>query len=279
MVHWTEEEEITFVTSIVNAQRTLQRGQTAYWDRAFQQYQQHVGNTRHNLNACEHKWRAYRRLIVDYFADEPLYSEAIFRRRFRMSRRLFLRIADDLAAYHPFFTMRPDARGKMGFTTLQKCTAAIRQLTYGTTADSWDEHLKMSERTARECLYKFCKFVVKLYSQKYLRKPNHNDVQNLYQHHQARHGFPGMLGSIDCMHWPWRNCPTAWRGMYTRGDQGHPTIILEVVASQDLWIWHAFFGIPGSNNDINVLQNSEVFDDVIKGAGPDTSFTVSGVEY
>ncbi|XP_022024967.1 uncharacterized protein LOC110925320 [Helianthus annuus] len=67
--------------------------------------------------------------------------------------------------------------------------------------------------------------------------------------------------------------------MYTRGDQGHPTIILEAVASQDLWIWHAFFGIPGSNNDINVLQNSKVFDDVIKGVGPDTSFTVSGVEY
>jgi hypothetical protein len=33
-----------------------------------------------------------------------------------------------------------------------------------------------------------------------------------------------------------------------------PTIILEVVASKDLWIWHAFFCLPGSHNDINVLQ-------------------------
>ncbi|XP_022040385.1 uncharacterized protein LOC110942934 [Helianthus annuus] len=156
---------------------------------------------------------AHQRLCADYFADEQLYSEAIFRRHFRMSRRLFLRIANDLAAYDPFFTLRPDARGKMGFTTLQKCTAAIRQLAYGMAAHAWDEYLKMSERTSRECLYKFCKFVVRLYSQKYLRKPNYNDVQNLYQHHQARHGFLGMLGSIDCMHWPWRNCPTAWRGM------------------------------------------------------------------
>ena len=24
--------------------------------------------------------------------------------------------------------------------------------------------------------------------------------------------------------------------------------------SFDLWIWHAFFGLPGSNNDINVLE-------------------------
>ncbi|MFS8034109.1 hypothetical protein Hanom_Chr17g01577341 [Helianthus anomalus] len=56
MVHWTGEEEITLVTSIVDAQRTLQRSQTTYWRQAFQQYQ-HVGNARHNLNACQHKWR------------------------------------------------------------------------------------------------------------------------------------------------------------------------------------------------------------------------------
>ncbi|MFS7916979.1 hypothetical protein Hanom_Chr03g00183661 [Helianthus anomalus] len=60
MVHWTEEEEIALVTSIVDAQRTLQRGQTAYWGRAFQQCQQHVGNTLHNLNACQHKWHEFK---------------------------------------------------------------------------------------------------------------------------------------------------------------------------------------------------------------------------
>ncbi|MFS7944554.1 hypothetical protein Hanom_Chr06g00513541 [Helianthus anomalus] len=57
MVHWTEEEETVLVTSIVDAQRALQCGQTVYWGRAFQQYQQHVGNTCHDLNACQHKWR------------------------------------------------------------------------------------------------------------------------------------------------------------------------------------------------------------------------------
>ncbi|MFS7954790.1 hypothetical protein Hanom_Chr07g00634711 [Helianthus anomalus] len=58
MVHWTEgEEEIALVTSIVDAQRTLQCSQTTYWGQAFRQYQQHVGNNRHNLNACQHKWR------------------------------------------------------------------------------------------------------------------------------------------------------------------------------------------------------------------------------
>jgi hypothetical protein len=43
--------------------------------------------------------------------------------------------------------------------------------------------------------------------------------------------------------------------MYTRGDHGVPTIILEAVALHDHWIWHTFFGVLGSNNDINGLTN------------------------
>ncbi|KAJ0896922.1 putative harbinger transposase-derived protein [Helianthus annuus] len=219
------------------------------------------------------------KLVADYFADEPVYPAEIFRRRFRMSRPLFLHIAGDMDQSDPFFTLRNDARGQRGFSNLQKCTSAIRQLAYGYAPDALDEYIRMSERTARRCLYKFCQWVVKLYSKRYLRKPNANDVQKLYQAHEQRHGFPGMLGSIDCMHWQWQNCPVAWQGQYTRGDQGHPTIILEVVASQDLWIWHAFFGLPGSLNDLNIIYQSHIFDDVVAGTGPDTSFTVSGVEY
>ncbi|XP_057779561.1 uncharacterized protein LOC130998146 [Salvia miltiorrhiza] len=81
--------------------------------------------------------------------------------------------------------------------------------------------------------------------------------------HEAKHGFPGMLGSLDCMHWAWKNYLVAWHDAYTREDQGESTIILEVVASQDLWIWHAIFGVASSNNDINVLNQSMLFNDVL----------------
>ncbi|GJZ64469.1 ALP1-like protein isoform X1 [Tanacetum coccineum] len=30
----------------------------------------------------------------------------------------------------------------------------------------------------------------------------------------------------------------------------YPTIMLEVVASQDLWIWHAFYGMAGANMSV-----------------------------
>ena len=52
--------------------------------------------------------------------------------------------------------------------------------------------------------------------------------------------------------------------------------MLEAVASYDLWIWHAFFGVAGANNDLTVLYNSPLFDDLVDGVGPVVPFEVYG---
>ena len=64
-----------------------------------------------------------------------------------------------------------------------------------------------------------------------------------------------------------------------RGDHERPTIMLEAVASHDLWIWHTYFGVSGSNNDINVLHRSPVVDDVYDGKALECSFVVNGVTF
>lgn len=110
----------------------------------------------------------------------------------------------------------------------------------------------------------------------YLRRPNTEDVHRLVNIGEAR-GFPGMLGSLDCMHWQWKNCPVAWKGQYTRGDYKIPTIILEAVASYDLWIWHAFFGVAGANNDINVINQSPLFTERLQGNDPQVDYYVNGM--
>ncbi|GKA48000.1 ALP1-like protein [Tanacetum coccineum] len=67
---------------------------------------------------------------------------------------------------------------------------------------------------------------------------------------------------------------------YVRRDHGpNPFILLEAVASQDLWIWHAFFGVAGSNNDINVLYQSTLFNDLKTGRAPEIPFVPNGVTY
>ncbi|XP_021986486.1 uncharacterized protein LOC110882899 [Helianthus annuus] len=129
---------------------------------------------------------AHERLVGDYFVQNCVYTDEQFRRWYRMSRRLFLRIANDLVNYDQFFTLRYNARGQRGFTTLQKCTLALRQLAYGTCSDSWDEYVRMP---------------------------------------------------------------------------------LELV------------GIVCSNNDLNVIVKSFIFDKIIRGTGPDSSFMLNGVSY
>ena len=79
------------------------------------------------------------------------------------------------------------------------------------------------------------------------------------------------------MHWPWEKCPNAWRGQFTRGDHGVPTMILEAVACQDLRIWHAYFGVAGSNNDINVLNKSHLFVKELKGEAPRVHYLADGI--
>jgi hypothetical protein len=98
---------------------------------------------------------AHERLVEDYFAAEPLYAESMFRTRFRMNRRLFLRIVDALGKWSPYFTYRADCAGRIGLSPLQKCTAAMRMLAYGTPADALDEYLKIGKCTALRCLDKF----------------------------------------------------------------------------------------------------------------------------
>jgi hypothetical protein len=66
--------------------------------------------------------------------------------------------------------------------------------------------------------------------------------------------------------------------MYT-GHVHEPTIILEAVADKDLGIWHAFFGMPGSHNDINVLHRSSLFARLAEGQALEVNYTINGNEY
>uniref|UniRef100_A0A251UEE0 Putative harbinger transposase-derived protein n=1 Tax=Helianthus annuus TaxID=4232 RepID=A0A251UEE0_HELAN len=184
--------------------------------------------------------RANEVLMNDYFVENPLYNAETFRDRFRLPKELFLKIVGDIEASEEWFQERYDARGKPSFTPIQKCTSAIRQLATGNPPDQYDEYLAMSERTSRECLQFFCNAVIKLYANEFLRKPTSHDISRIYAAHEARWHFPGMLGSIDCTHIEWKNCPRELRGAYVRGDIKRPTIILEAVTSNDLWIWHSY---------------------------------------
>ncbi|XP_071687719.1 uncharacterized protein [Rutidosis leptorrhynchoides] len=112
-----------------------------------------------------------------------------------------------------------------------------------------------------------------------MRKSTKQDIARLCSAHEEKHEFKGILCSIDCINWEWKNCPNGWKGQYTKGDQKLPKILLEVVASYDLWICHAFFAMEDSNNDLNVLNQSTLCDELKRGIAPPASFNVNGHHY
>ncbi|XP_066314837.1 uncharacterized protein [Miscanthus floridulus] len=192
----------------------------------------HRFNPRKNIKRPREE--AHKKLVNDYFLENPLYPSNIFRRRFRMSRPLFLHIVEALGQWSDYFTQRVDAVNRQGLSPLQKCTAAILQLATGSGADELDEYLKIGENTTMEVLKNFVKGVREVFGERHLRHPTMEDTERLLKLGEKR-GFPGIFGSIDCMHWQWERCPNAWKG---------------------------------SNNDINVLNQSTVFINELKGQAP-----------
>ncbi|KAM2910616.1 hypothetical protein FF1_003469 [Malus domestica] len=132
-------------------------------------------------------------------------------------------------------------REKRGLIPEQKITASLRMLACGASADQVDEIARMGKTTVLESLMRFCSAVEALYTNEYLRTPTPRDMRRLLRKGEMR-GFPGMIGSMDYMHWTWKNCPRA-------------------------------------QNDLNVLAQSPVFDELLQGNSPRCTYTINGTQY
>ena len=117
-----------------------------------------------------------------------------------MSQPLFFQIQSAVEAHDLYFIQKRDAIGCLGLSFLQKITAIIRMLAYRFAVDYVDEYVRIGESTVIESLKRFVKVIVSIFSEKYMRSPNKLDIARLLKEGDSR-GFPGKLGSIDCMHW------------------------------------------------------------------------------
>jgi hypothetical protein len=142
-------------------------------------------------------------LLLFSFLYCPSVPGKIIRRRYRISSDMFIVILWGVSC-------RPDATGALGFTSCQKCSAAIRMLSYVMAVDIFDEYLQMGESICLEFMCRFCRAVIAVFGQHYCREPTIEDTRRLLSINESR-GFPSIIGSIDCMHWEWKNCLFGWQ--------------------------------------------------------------------
>ena len=180
-----------------------------------------------------------------------------FHNRFRMSPNLFQTIYDDIQdpeSGSSDFQGTTDAIGRRGPSALQKMVSVLRLICYGCACDSVTEYTGVKAECAREALYSFCKFICRWYGPQFLGRWGEEELRKEMDENEKR-GFPGMMGSIDCTHWRWKNCPIAWQGMYQ--DRHHNrSIVAEAIAGHDMYFFQAFVGLPGSLNDINIMNQT-----------------------
>jgi hypothetical protein len=133
----------------------------------------------------------------------------------------------------------------------------------GVGADYVVEVSRLSESLASKCLNRFCAGVVHVFGEIYLRLPSDEDLKRI-EGIYAKLGLPGCIRAIDCAGWQWCSCPVAEQGLH-RGEEGKPTLRLEVWCDDRLWIWSLFFGMLGSRNDINIMNASPLFQSIRAG--------------
>jgi hypothetical protein len=165
------------------------------------------------------------KLMNNYFVEGSIYNNKDFAQHFQLDKPVFRQIIEHLTDRYPYFLCRPNCTGKLGLSPEQKITAALRQLAYAVPFNSTEKYCRLGETTARQNLEMFCTGIQEIYGETYLRPPNEANLISILQENHAR-GFPGCLGSLDCMHWGWKNCPKALAGQF-KGKEKGPTIVLE----------------------------------------------------
>ena len=230
--------------------------------------------------------RALDCLLYDYLGPKPLFDGREFEMMFRVSRRRFQCIMEDIGnAGIPFFLQSADCFGKKGASIEARILLPLKCMGYGVPPHCFMDYFSMSSTLAKDCYNNFQDACVKLYLDEYLRPPSSEDLKGITRLHRSVHaGVDGMLGSLDCMHTYWDKCPVGWQGAFMNGAKKKPSIVLEAACDYHLWFWHASYGYAGTLNDINILNLSPLTEMFLTGEMAKleeevTPFIIGGEEF
>jgi Plant transposon protein len=212
--------------------------------------------------------RATIAIYQDYMRvdPKPIFNDQQFKRMFRVSKRIY-GVIKTSAMRHPFFaSTNHDASGREPICIDAKLLTGLKHLAYGTSFNTFRDYFQMGEATSQLCFMSLMQVLSTdlCLKEKYFRNMTRADTKRVLALHEEQHGVPGMLGSVDCMHVSWKNCPYEWQGSWM-GKHDNPTIVVEAACDHNLWFWHASVGYPGALNDINVFDLSSLSKKMVDG--------------
>ena len=215
----------------------------------------------------------------------PLFG-AEFKLMFRVSRQRFQVLMEDvMAAQLPHFMTKQYIPPTRQASLEAKLLLPLKCLAYGVPPHAFIDYFQMSRPYARVCCIEFDNAIKTIYMREWLRLPTKADLRSIVKLHKQQHGVDGMVGSLDCSHTYWKNCPKAWQGSY-KGKEKMPSIVLEAICDYNLFFWHASYGYTGNLNDRTILSLSPLMDRLLDGSFHQLEmeagvipFTISGEQF
>jgi hypothetical protein len=145
-----------------------------------------------------------------YLGDAPLLGVE-FRLMFRLSREWIQVLMEDVMASNiKFFKSTRDGSCKSSLAA--RLLLPLKTLANGVPPHTFIDYFQMSPQYARECCKEFDEMMRSIYMKEFLRHPTAADLKNIVKLHKCVHSIDGMIGSLDCTHTFWKNCPKAWQG-------------------------------------------------------------------
>ena len=157
---------------------------------------------------------------------------------------------------------QPDFFGRVGISPLIKVICTMRQLPYERLSNLEDDLFDVSETTSSRCLEAFCQSVTSCFGYIYLPSPNQDDLVKIEKRFREA-GFTGFIGCLCCARWTWKlpccitghNERQRWSAICLHRSHLRLGPVGMVLSVRD----------AGSFNDLNVLEVSSHFHDVLAG--------------
>ena len=220
--------------------------------------------------------RAHNAIVLDYLHPNAVYG-AEFKLIFCISRTCFEQMMTEVMT-RDGLEFYQDLRGRQGVTSCSlegMLLYPLKTLAYGVPYSAFVDYFQISIQFGMKLCREFDRAIQALYMKEYLRVPDEVDLRNINELHRHVHGVDGMLGSLDCSHTIWKNCPKAWAGSY-QGKENNPSIVLEGISDHHMFFWHASYGYAGTLNDKTIFDLSPFQEWLSSGVVP---FTVAGEQF
>ena len=188
--------------------------------------------------------------------DEPDGKVAIqFRQAFRLPYLLFKVKIFEFAVrmwWPDWKEYKVDAFGRPVAYLELKLLGCLNVLGHGADHSSVSLQTNISEEVHRTFFVRWIGLMASV-KEKFIYMPHEQLELDFVTDEYKAMGLPGCVGSVDCVHIGWDQCPVQCTSMY-KGKEGYPSISYEVICTSRKFIQSVSAGHPGARNDKHIVR-------------------------